>query len=61
MKHTEDEVRAMIYNMSGEILMGKATEENIKAVVKLASENDLLDLVNAEFGEIHSAIAGAKE
>lgn len=51
---TKDDVKAMIYNMSGEILMGKATEESIEIVNKLAKEHDLLGLVKSEFKDIGS-------
>ncbi len=50
---TKTEVEAMIYNMSGSILLGKTTEKEIETVVKLAKEHDLLPLVAKEFGDIH--------
>ena len=53
---SKQDVEAMIYNMSGDILMGKASKEDIEKVVKLAEEHDLLPLVKQEFGEIHDSL-----
>lgn len=55
---TKTDVEAMIYNMSGQILMGKATKEEIETVVGLAKKHDLLPLVKEEFGDIHKALVG---
>lgn len=52
MKHTKDDVKAMIYNMSGQISLGKGSKEDIKEVVALAKEHNLLSLVAEEFGDI---------
>ena len=59
MEHTKRDVEAMIYNMSAEILMGKATREDIEKVVKLAEEHNLLGLVGQEFGDITDTFAKA--
>lgn len=45
-------VKAMIYNMSGDILLGKAKEEKVKKIIALAKEYNLLPLVKQEFGEL---------
>ena len=52
METTKNETTAMIYNLSGEILMNKATEEQIKKITKLAKEQDLLALLKAEFSNV---------
>ncbi len=49
---TRNEAKAVIYNMSAEILLDKATEEKIKAVVESAKKHNLLPLVAQEFGDI---------
>ena len=43
------EVEAAIYNLSGQLLLGKASEEEIKEVIKLASQHGLLPLLRQEF------------
>ncbi len=42
----------MIYNMTASILLGKTTKDDIKKVVELAKEHDLLSIVKEEFGDI---------
>ncbi len=58
---TKRDVKAMIYNMSGDILRGEAKEEDIGKVVKLAQEHNLLELVGQEFGNIMDIFDKAKE
>lgn len=48
-----NEALAEIYNLSGEILSGTATEAEIKRVTKLAKEHDLLSVLKKEFHDIH--------
>ena len=52
----EQEVRAEILNLSGEILMGKASREDVERVTKLAKEHNLIPVLRAAFNEIHSAL-----
>ena len=58
---TKQEVEAAIYNMSGEILMGKADEKEIEKDVRLAQEHGLLELVKQEFGDINKALLEATD
>lgn len=46
------EVEAIIYRLSGNILRGQGSRTEIEEVVKLATEHDLLPLVNKEFKQI---------
>ena len=54
---TNKGVEASIYNLCAEILLGKAKEEDIKTVVQLAKEHNLLSLVATEFGSIGRILA----
>lgn len=50
------DVEAMIYNLSGEILMGKATKEKIKEVTELATKHGLLKLLSSELEKITATL-----
>ncbi len=55
---TRNDVRAMIYNLSGGILMGKTDEKEIARVYKLAKEHNLMYLVKEELQSLNLAICG---
>lgn len=54
---TDKDVRAKILNLSGEILRGKATEEEIKRVTSLAKEHNLLSFLKDEFKDLGRILA----
>lgn len=56
-----EEVRAKIYILSAQILMGSVTESEIEAIVKLAGEHNLLHLVESEFHDVQGRITKARE
>ena len=60
MSETKTEVEAMIFDMAAAILLGKATEDDIKKVVNLAKEHDLLPLVRQEVCNIGCAFEALK-
>ena len=53
---TENEVKAKILNLSGSILMGKATKEEIGEVIDLAKEHALLTFLKNEFKDVGDAL-----
>ncbi len=57
MKVEKKGVKAMIYNMSGQILTGKTTKKDIKEVIDLAKQHGLLPLVKQEFVDITSHLS----
>ncbi|MCK5601713.1 hypothetical protein KAR91_07595 [Candidatus Pacearchaeota archaeon] len=53
---TRDEVEAEILCLSAELLLGKATKEDIGRVVSMAMENGCLDIIKREFTDIRTKI-----
>ena len=49
---TKSEAEAAIFNLSGQLLLGKVDEEEIKKIVKLAGQHDLLPLLRQEFSSV---------
>lgn len=53
---TQAEVIAKIYSLSASILLGKATEDEIKQIGKLAKEHDCFDVFKDEIKDCDKII-----
>ena len=52
----QEEIEAEILLLSSNILMGKASEKDIKRVTKLAIDNDCQDILKREFTSIQKTL-----
>lgn len=55
---TDKEVLADFYNVCGEILMGRAKEEDIKRVTKAMFDTNQQAIMSAEFTKIQETLTG---